>query len=155
ARAGAVCPRPPGCPPGSLVAEGACRAVVTVGPRDELPRVDVGAWATLVLGPDGAPGKPDLCRPLSLRPDVFSLARGGAAAVAVHIVITVPDQDLTRMHASVQGNLRGPPPRPLSAAGEAVVRDSVATLIEPLRGLGGEASTEVVELEVTCKVSSL
>jgi len=120
-----------------------------------MARVDLGAWAALVLGADGATGRPDLCLPLSLRPDVFAVTRGRAAAVAVRIAITVPDQDLTRLHASVQGKLRGPGARPLSAAAEAILQDSVATLIEPLRGLGGEASTEVVELEVTCRVSSL
>jgi hypothetical protein len=154
-RVGAVCPRPARCPPGTLASEGACRALTTVGARDDLPHVDLGGWAALVLGASGAPGKADLCRPLSLRPDVFGLPAGRVATVALRIAIVVPNQDLTRVHARTHANLSRPEARPLSAAAEAVVSDSVATLIEPLRGLGGEASTEVVELEVTCRVSSL
>ncbi|HXN31010.1 MAG TPA: hypothetical protein VN894_04075, partial [Polyangiaceae bacterium] len=42
-RAGAVCPRPPRCPPGTLATEGGCRPVVTAGVRNDLPRIDMGA----------------------------------------------------------------------------------------------------------------
>jgi hypothetical protein len=155
--AGATCQRPPSCPPGSLVAAGeACRPVVTVGARGDLPRVDLGAWAALVLGADGGPGTSDLCRPLALRPDSFGLPPGGQGAVRVFIELVVPDQDITRVHARVRGELSAEAfPRPLSPEAEAVVRQSVATLVEPLRGLGGEASTAMVEVQVSCKVESL
>jgi hypothetical protein len=160
-RAGAVCARPPRCPPGTLgtlavVGGDACQPVVTVGVSDDLPRVDLGAWAVLVFGADGGRGSADLCRPLSLRPETFGVPRGESARVSVRIAIVAPDEDLTRVHARIRGMLwTQASSRPLSAEAEAIVVDSVLTLMEPLRGLGGEASTAVVELEVSCGVSSL
>jgi hypothetical protein len=150
-RTGPVCGRPPRCPPGTLVAGDACRPVVTVGARDDFPRVDVGAWAAFVLGVDGGPGTPDLCRPLSLRPDAFALPQDTPGVVSLRIAVVAPDQDLTRVHARISGALRTTATeRSLSREAERLVSGSVMTLIEPLRGLGGEASTGVVELRVTC-----
>jgi hypothetical protein len=130
--------------------------VVTIGSRDDLQLVDVGAWAALVFGADGAPGMPNLCRPLSLHPEAFGVSRGAVATVILRITIVAPDQDLTRLHARTHGRLSAPESSvPLSPEAEAVVNGSVATLVETLRGLGGEASTAVVELEVRCTVRSL
>ncbi|HXN30744.1 MAG TPA: hypothetical protein VN894_02740, partial [Polyangiaceae bacterium] len=120
------------------------------------PRIDMGAWTALVLGADGAPGRPDLCRPLSLRPGAFGLSQGATGTVAVHIAIVAPDQDMTRLHAHTQAKLSTSESSfPVSAAAEAVVDGAVTTLIEPLRGLGGEASSAMVEVEVRCPVGSL
>jgi hypothetical protein len=155
-RAGPVCARPPSCPPGTLVAGDACRAVVTVGARDDFARVDLGAWATFVLGADGGPGTPDLCRPLSLRTDAFSLPQDTPGSVSLRIAVVAPDQDLTRVHARIGGALHtAATERSLSTEAERLVAGSVMTLIEPLRGLGGEASTGVVEVRVTCGVGGL
>jgi hypothetical protein len=45
--------------------------------------------------------------------------------------------------------------RPLPPAAEGLVIRAVTTLIEPLRGLGGESSTAAVQVEVRCAVASL
>jgi hypothetical protein len=168
ARTGTVCLRPPLCPPGTLVHNGVCRPVVTVGARGDLPRVDIGAWAAVVLGLDGGQGTPELCRPLTIRPDIFGLVQGSSSALSLKIAIAAPDQDLTRSFARVGGELRPSEAsdraphrapqetsasRPLSAEAEALAQASVATLVEALRGLGGEASTAIVELRVSCAVS--
>jgi hypothetical protein len=153
-RVGAVCPRPPGCPPGSLGANGRCDPVVTVGARDGISRVDLGAWIGRVLGPDGGPGTAELCRPLALRPDAFGLSRETEATVTVRISVDVLDQDVARVHAAVSADLTvAGAPRPMPAEAEAVVTSSLQTLIEVLRGLGGEASTGAVALKVRCPIA--
>jgi hypothetical protein len=172
ARAGAVCARPPICPPGTLVVGAECRPIVTTPTKGDLPRVDIGAWATIAIGPDGGLGSTDLCRPLWIRPDAFGLVHGGFSVLILDIALTVPDQDLTRIFVRVsgeiragpsnaRGNAREPAPtgttapagRPLPVDGQALAFDSVSTLVEVLRGLGGEASTANVELRVSCAMS--
>ena len=76
--------------------------------------------------------------------------------VVLDIAVAVPDQDLTRIFVRVSGEMRAGPSsargdgRPLSVDGQALAFASVSTLVEVLRGLGGEASTANVELEVRC-----
>jgi hypothetical protein len=156
-RDGALCAGRPLCPPGTLVDRGVCRPLVTVGGRGDLPRVDLGAWAGVVLGVDGGPGTPDLCRPLWMRPDVFGPVPDGSGALGLRIVISAPDQDLTRAFAHVTLARPGDEPRATarapSAEAESLALASVSTLLEPLRGLGGEASTANVELNVSCALS--
>jgi len=146
----AGCEAPRACPPGSLGTSGVCRPVVTQGPRG--PVVDLGAWTSLVLGSDGGPGAPELCRPMRAAPTAFDLARGEGVVVVLAISLSVPDQDISRVFASVEAHT--PAGRPLPLLGAALARRSVQTLVEPLRGLGGEASSGVA-LEVRCPVSSL
>jgi hypothetical protein len=160
-----ACERPPACPPGSLADGASCRPVVTSGGRGGT-RVDVGAWAALALGIHGGPGSAALCQPLAQRPGLFgglplaheangaNAADGGAApgrrTVRVAMAILLPDQDVSRVHADVRS--RDASGHPLSAVAETLVSGSVGTLLEALRGLGGEASAASVELEVTCAV---
>ncbi len=161
-RAGAECARTVSCPPGSLVTSApgdggatACRPIVTLGAREGLPRVDVGAWTAIVLGVDGGPGTDDLCAPLSLRLDAFGLpgGEGGSVDIRIGIVIVAPDEDLTRVHTRVSADLSTESgERPLSPEAEDLVERSVATLVEPLRSLGGEAAGAAVELKVSCRV---
>jgi hypothetical protein len=145
------CEAPPACPPGSLWTSTTCRPVVTQGPRG--PVVDLGAWTSIALGSDGGPGSPELCRPLRAAPTAFDLARGDRLDVALAISLSVPDQDVSRVFASVEP--RSPSGHPLPAAGAALARRSLQTLVEALRGLGGEASSSEVQVEVRCPVSSL
>lgn len=156
-----MCSRPLACPPGSLADGASCRPVVTSGGRGG-SRVDVGAWAALALGIHGGAGSAALCQPLAQRPGVFGAlpvasdraADGGAApaarAVRVAIAILFPDQDVSRVHVEVRA--RDGSGHPLSAMAEAIVSASVGTLLEALRGLGGEASAASVELEVACAI---
>ena len=95
-----------------------------------------------------------------MRPDAFGLSPGTTGTVTLRIAIAAPDQDMTRLHAHTQAQLTTPEstlpaPAPAASAAIAIVEEAVATLIEPLRGLGGEASTAIVVVEVTCRVSSL
>jgi hypothetical protein len=135
--------------------------VVTTGPRGSV--VDLGAWTALALGTGGGPGSPELCRPLESSPLAFDLARGDRIEVRLAISLSVPDQDLSRVFGSVRAQIgdgggapgQGGQGRPLTAAAQGLVTRAVVTLVEPLRGLGGESSTAAVEVEVRCKVASL
>jgi hypothetical protein len=182
-RIGGVCARAASCPPGSLPVGPAalsggggaatCRPVVTVGARSELRRVDIGAWAAIVLGVDGGPGTPDLCRPLALRRGELGLPRGVPGSIAVRIALLAPDQDMTRVRAQVveaqlrqdlagqnpgllrgEGAAGGSDPRSLQAGASALVERTVETLVEPLRSLGGEASAAVFDVGVTCRLGA-
>ena len=172
--------RPPLCPPGTLLdvasgptpqtraggvgsgptpqtrgGEGSCRPVTTII-TGAGRRVDVGAWSAIALGIDGGSGSPELCRPLIQRPAVFGVNPGQTLAVGIHLTLTIPDQDLARLHAAVTGLASGA--RQLSLATKAareVIDTAVATLLEPLRSLGGESSAAAVDISVTCEVARL
>jgi hypothetical protein len=159
-----MCERPLPCPPGSLAEGSMCRPIVTLGGRGG-NRVDVGAWAALALGIHGGPGSAALCQPLAQHPGAFERGPGagvlpgdggghgdGGAPMTIRLAVAImlPDQDVSRLHAEVRA--RDANDHPLPTAAEAVVSGAVGTLVEALRGLGGEASAASVELEVTCAV---
>jgi hypothetical protein len=170
ARAGARCVRPPRCPPGSLFDGRGCRPFVFGSDRG-LPRVDVAAFLALAIGIDGGAGTANLCAPIddgqapsaarvddgaagqSPRPPDGSKRSKPSAGVRVHVAITVPDQDLTRLSVDATAA------RPIGTAGlpgvigtglESAVTDSARTLLEPLRGVGGEASVAAASVDVAC-----
>jgi len=150
---GDSCLRPARCPAGSLPDGTGCRAVVTTGGRSTGRRVDVGAWTALALGTDGGPGSSELCRPVVQRPGAFGLAPGRELTLGIRVAMAIPDQDVSRVHARVEldeatGRLRPPP------AVQALLSDAVETLLEPLRGLGGESSAAAVEVDVRCTVGT-
>lgn len=172
---GRACRSAPACPPGAIAeglsaSGGACRPVVTAGGRAGR-RVDLGAWAALAIGVDGGVGAAALCQPLAQRPSAFGVheaatatdaAEGDASApqgpavglsngqISVAVAVMVPNQDVSRVHSEVRA--RDATGRELDAAAEALVSDTVSSLVEMLRGLGGEASSAAVELEVRCDV---
>jgi hypothetical protein len=157
---GDSCRASPVCPPGALWTGRECRAVVRKegggGGDTRGTVVDLGAWTTLALGPDGGPGSPELCRPLQSGPLAFELSRGERLEVRLAISLVVPDQDVSRVFASVHAQAwQAAQPRPLPPAAEGVVTRALTTLIEPLRGLGGESSTAAVQVQVRCAVASL
>ena len=149
---GGVCVAPVACPAGALPAASACRPVVTAGPRGR-PVVDLGAWAVLVLGPSGGPGSPELCRPMQARPGAFDLAPGEAVVVTLAVHLAAPDQDVSRVYADI--HCQAPAGRVLGLPAQDAARAAVSTLVEPLRGLGGEASSAALEVEVRCTIASL
>jgi hypothetical protein len=157
--AGAACVHPPSCPPGTLGAGSSCRPIVLRG-DDGTARVDLGAWAALALGIDGGPGSADLCRPLQAHPLALELGPGEALGLRVHVVLSAPDGDVSRVSADVRTTAApgaGAVPAPahaLAPAAATLAEASVATLLEPLRGLGGEATATRVEVEVRCQVGS-
>ncbi|MGD0525405.1 MAG: hypothetical protein ABSE49_09690 [Polyangiaceae bacterium] len=155
--AGASCAYPPSCPAGSLVTGASCRPVVLRG-DDGTPRVDLGAWAALALGNDGGPGSADLCRPLLAHPVALELGPADRLALRLHVVLSAPDGDVSRVSAEVRtttaaGSTTGPA-HPLAPAAATLAEASVATLLEPLRGLGGETTATRVEVEVRCELGA-
>jgi hypothetical protein len=140
------------CPAGSLREGDGCRAVVTAGAADARV-VDVAAWALLVLGASGGPGSAELCRPLESHPAALGVSAGDVKAVGVRIHLEVPGGDVSRVYAEVKARDRGAPQRPLPPGAPALVDDAVSSLVEALRGLGGEASTSALELDLTCRVA--
>jgi hypothetical protein len=150
------------CPAGSLPEGRGCRPIVsrargfgegtrTGGGASTV--VDVGAWAALVLGYDGAQGSADLCRPLQAHPSLFDLNPGDSSTVAVRVVLSFPGQDMSGAYASV--TVRAIDARVLQSVAAGLATRATAALIEPLRGLGGQASSSRVEVEVRCTISSL
>jgi hypothetical protein len=137
------CVRGPLCPPGTLPDDGACRPVLAGR------TLDIGTWVSLALGIDGGFGSPELCRPLEQDPRVFGARPGIPVPLEIAIALSVPNQDVTRLRADVRargGN------EPLAPAAEHSVRAAVDTLIELLRGLGGETNAASVDVRVRCLV---
>jgi hypothetical protein len=75
-------------------------------------------------------------------------------AVELLIWLTAPDQDIARIHARVERIETGRTPRPWGAASSRLVTDAVESLLEPLRGLGGEANAAEAKVEVRCAPSA-
>jgi hypothetical protein len=149
-RRGNACVGMTRCPPGSLPEGDACRPVVLEDPRSGRRRVDVGAWSVLALGADGGPGSAEVCQPLAVRPGAFDASQG-EVELRVGVVVTIPDEDVSRLHADVDVSDTGG--RPLaSAAAQSIARGAVTSILELLRGLGGESTAAAVTLEFRCDV---
>jgi hypothetical protein len=149
---GVACVSPLACPPGTLFTDGACRPVVLRG-EGSAHLVDLGAWAAIVLGLDGGPGSPDLCRPLQARPLAWELAPTDRLALRLRITLSAPANDVTRVSAEVRVTSPGAA-HPLPPGGATLAEQAVAGLVEPLRGLGGETTATRVVVEVRCNVGS-
>jgi len=148
---GALCAHSPQCPPGTLTESGGtCRPVVLRGDGGSRV-VDLGAWAALVLGADGGPASADLCRPLQTRPAALEVGAADRVSLRLRIALSAPGNDVTRVSAAVHVTSPGaahPPP----GAAAALAETAVATLLEPLRGLGGETTATRVDVEVRCEL---
>jgi hypothetical protein len=144
-REGASCARGSGCPPGTLPDGNACRTIVTAG-RGPV-HVDMGTWAALAIGVDGGLGGGLLCRPLLQRPGAFGLEPGASATLNIRIGLVAPDQDVSRVSATVAADTGG---RPLPPAGLAVVGSAVAPMVEAFRSLGGVSNAEAIAVDVRC-----
>jgi len=152
------CQRPARCPPGSLGDGAACAPIAFSRERAGADpsfgtgvAIDLGAWVSRALGIDGGPGSSELCRPLEMRPDLFPVERGAALVpLDIQVAISVPDQDVTQVHASVAVRA----PEPLSLQAENAVRGAVGTLVELFRSLGGDATSASANVRVKCTVGS-
>lgn len=147
--AGSACVHSPDCPPGTLFAAGSCQPIVQRGVHGA-PRVELPAWTVLVFGVDGGPGSPELCRPLQSHPFALGLTPGDELTVRLHVALSVPDDDITRVSAQVTASS----PHTLTPAASTLAEQAVARLLEPLRGLGGEASTSRVDVSVECLLAT-
>ncbi len=112
-----------------------CERVVRDG-RNRI-EVDVGSWARVALGADGAEGSNAFCAPV----------RATAAAGRFQIELSFRDNDITQ--ASGRLVSRG---GTMPQAGDAA-QLSLEQLMEILRFLGGTASAASVSLEVVCTPS--
>jgi hypothetical protein len=154
----AACERGPRCPAGSLPDGDGCRAIVTVGGRFGDRRVDVGAWAALVFGFDGGAGSREFCQPLQQHSSALDLARG--TSVEVGVSMGVPDQDITRVRADVhvttiEAGGGAAASRPGGTELQRLVLADVGTLLEALRGLGGESTSAAVDVRVRCDLGAV
>jgi hypothetical protein len=149
-RQGNACVALTRCPAGSLPEGSACHPVVFEDPRSGRRHVDVGAWSMLALGVDGGSGSPEVCRPMQLRPQAFDAAQG-EVALLVRVALAIPDEDVTRLHADVDVSDEAGRRLP-SAEAQGVARGAVTSLLELLRGLGGESTAAAVTLEFHCAV---
>lgn len=156
--AGATCASPPSCPAGSLWDGRTCEPLVEAGPRG--PLVRLGAWVRLALGVDHGRGSEELCRPLEASSAAFGLTPGQRIDVVLHVVVDVPGQDVSRAYAAVHcgGTPSRVPEAPVATArasdAEKIEDRAVQSLVEALRGLGGESSVGTVEVEVRCSVGA-
>lgn len=150
---GASCVRPPRCPAGTLGSGGACRPIV-VRRHAGTPVVDVAAWASIVLGIDGGPGSPDLCRPLQAHPAAFGVDQGESLVVEVQVALTAPDEDITRVVSEVEVRARAQG-RSLPPGAAPLVQAVVGSLLEPLRGLGGQVLATRTAGTFRCTITSL
>jgi hypothetical protein len=82
---------------------------------------------------------------------VLGLTRGESLSLRLVVTLGAPDQDITRVHASVIALRDDGASLPVAA--QAAANDAVQTLLEPLRSLGGEATAAEVKVEVRCAVS--
>jgi hypothetical protein len=155
-REGTSCARPRDCPAGTIPTKDGCRSVVSNDATRGTSRVDVGAWAALVLGADGGSGSPELCRPLALHPVALGVPAGGTVRLELGVKLTIPDADVSRVHATVE--VVGPTssnlaPR-LGPQSTHLADEALAPLVEALRGLGGESSATELQVQVFCAVAS-
>jgi hypothetical protein len=151
-RRDAACDRAPRCAAGEVRDVRRCRSVVGSGAAG--PRVDVGAWIHALIGPDVGFGAPDLCAPLALRPAAFGLQPRHALRARITLELRVPDNDTSLVQVEVMSTDEasgGALPAPAAALVDATVR----SLVETLRGLGGESSTAAARVTVTCPIESL
>jgi hypothetical protein len=91
-----------------------------------------------------------LCRPLAQRPTAFGLSQGEATTLRVRIALTLPDEDMSRVQASVESHASGD--RDLSEEARALVEATVNSLLETLRALGGESSAAGMRVDVACEI---
>jgi hypothetical protein len=150
-RSGSACVGVPRCPPGSLPEGSTCRALVVEDALSARRRVDVGAWVAIALGVDGGPGSPELCAPLALHPGAFDAARS-SVPLRVRVDLTVPDQDLSRLHANIDA--RDATGHHLPPPAQSAARAAVNTLLEMLRALGGESTAAALSVDIACIVGA-
>jgi hypothetical protein len=129
-----TCNAPPPCGAGELFDDvsSSCVRVVRASPESFI--VDVGAWARLALGADGAEGQNGFCAPV----------RATGSEGRFQIELTFPNNDVTQAAARLTQR-----PGTLPNASDAAER-SLEQLIETLHYYGGTASAASVSLEISC-----
>jgi hypothetical protein len=138
---------PLACPAGSVPlfpssgAPGAatCSRVIAAGPSSGGVEVDVVRWVQAVVGADGGPGAPALCRALERAPGFLGSATPTDARFTVSL--RFPDNDVSTVVAEVSSP---------DAAAAVELERVVRPLVEALRGLGGTARQATITTTVRC-----
>ncbi len=138
---------PLACPAGSVPlfpssgAPGAatCSRVIAAGSSTGAPELDVVRWVQAVVGADGGPGSPPLCRAWERAPGLLGSATGLDARFTV--ALRFPDNDVSMVVAEV----RSP-----DAAAAVELEHALAPMIEALRALGGTARQAAITTTVRC-----
>jgi hypothetical protein len=129
-----VCEPTPACGAGEVFDATFSKCARVVRESSGATVVDVGAWARLALGVDGAEGTDAFCAPV----------RATQARGRFQLELAFPDNDVTRASA----RLTPLPGTPLPASDAA--EQSLQLLIQALRYYGGASSAASVSLEVGC-----
>jgi hypothetical protein len=79
---------------------------------------------------------------------LMDLGEESPGSLRIRVALLVPDQDLSRLHATT--GAQGAEGHRLSPAARMAISESVGSLLELLRALGGESSAASVDLEVRC-----
>jgi len=156
------CADEPSCGAGEVAATspsgdrpGRSRCVPIVG-RDGV--VDVGTWSRFALGDDGGVGSAELCGPIG-RSVVALASPTPGGAVRLTIDLTFPDNEARGATARVRARVAGAADTGAggSAGGpyastttETIAAESVASLLVPLRRLGGVTSAAFATVSVRC-----
>ena len=146
---GGACAPPPPCAVGEVTTAGRCVPLVTPGGAEDPFAIDVGAWATALLGPDGGDGTAIACGPLAASPGAFGVAHGARGSVRVAVDLRFPDNDVTRLVLRVSAT-DVDTHRPVPPAAARVTRLAVEPLAALLRALGGAASSASIARTVLC-----
>ena len=139
--------RPPSlaCPAGSLAAAPpggggpACTRVIQRSAAGGALEVDVVRWVHAVIGADGGPGAPPLCRAWERGPGFLGSALPADARFVVSLAFA--DNDVSLVTARVQGP---------DAAATTELDRVLRPMIDALRALGGTASQASVTTSVRC-----
>ena len=121
------------------------------GGGGDAPVVDVGSWSRAVLGADGGPGTPLLCRTLGQEPWALDVGPGGARGVALRVELVFPDNDVTQVTARV-ALMDLATGAALSGQAGRAAEVAVESLLGPLRALGGTASAAAATSSILCTV---
>jgi hypothetical protein len=138
---------PLACPAGSVPlfsssgAPGAatCSRVIASGSSSGGLAIDVVRWVQAVVGADGGPGAPPLCRAWERAPGFLGSATAADARFTVSL--RFPDNDVSLVVAEV----RSP-----TAAAAVELEHVLRPMIEALRALGGTARQAAVTTTVRC-----
>ncbi len=150
----AGCAPEPVCPQGTVAdttkPARPCVSVV-VRERGEEPRLDVGTWVRLVLGPDGSSGTAAVCGPLVQHPWRARVYPRSVGVVEVNVELVFPDNDVSRARATARA-VRPFDPHDLANLSLAIDTAYLEPLWTALRAVGGVASAASTSVHLRCVV---
>jgi hypothetical protein len=144
-----ACEQPPPCAVGEVASAGRCAPLVTRGGAGDPFAIDVGAWATALLGAEGGAGTAIACGPLDASPGAFGVTPGAHGSARVAVDLRFPDNDVTRLVLRVSAT-DADTARPVPPAAARITRLAFESLASLLRALGGAATSASLTRTVLC-----